>query len=174
MPNWCVNTLTIRGSEEDLLSFKKKLEDSKGKDKTVCLFKTFVPIPQELENTTSPNRDEEQAEYLTEKYGFRDWYDWQHANWGIKWGCADARWSNEKPIESRNNGLFDLVLHYETPWAPGSDCLKGIFILNNNLSFFLEYEEEGMGFRGNLFVRNGEVELEEYTEYIQNDIDGVW
>ncbi len=174
MPNWCVNTLTIRGSKKDLLAFKQKLEDNKPKDGHVCLFQTFVPIPDELKNTTSPNRDEKQSKMLFKKYGFSDWYDWQNSNWGIKWGCSDAEWVNEKPIKSRHRGLFDMQLTYQTPWAPGEECLKEIFISNSNLSFFLEYEEEGMGFRGNLFVKNGEVEIEEYTEYIQNDIDGVW
>lgn len=174
MPNWCNNTLTIRGKKEDLLAFKKQLEDNKPKDGHVCLFQTFIPIPDEVKNTTSPNQDEKQAKYLLEKYGATDWYNWQIEKWGIKWGCCDAYWENEDPTHTSHDGLFDLILHYETAWGPGDDSLKDIFMANDDLSFFLQYEEPMMGFEGNLFVKNGEVEKQEYKEYIHEDIESVW
>lgn len=176
MPNWCLNRLVIRGEKEDLLEFKKLLDDDKVKfeDANVCLFRTFAPMPDELRDSTSPNRDEEQAKLLIEKYGAKDWYDWQINTWGIKWGCCNAEWEVSEPIPTDYGTLHDLALTYDTPWGPGDDCLKDIFRAHDKLSFFLSYEEPGMGFQGNLFVKNGNPECQEYSEYITRDIEGVW
>lgn len=174
MPNWCENTLRIRGKKEDLEVFKKQLEDSKLEKRDICLFQTFCPMPKEYRDTDSPNRDEKLAEELTKKYGASDWYNWANINWGTKWGCCDTQWPIDEPIASNHDGLYDLEMSYQTAWSPGDDCLKEIFKQLNHLSFFLQYEEPGMGFAGNLFVRNGEVEMQEYREYIQNDIESVW
>lgn len=174
MPNWCNNTLTIRGKKEDLLAFKKELEDNKPKDGHVCLFQTFVPPPVEMKDTQSPNRDKKQESYFLEKYAATDWYNWQIINWGIKWGCCGAYWEEEDVTDTYHDGLFDMILHYDTPWGPGDDCLKEVFESKDNLSFFLLYEEPGMGFQGNLFVRNGKTENQECISYISNDIESIW
>lgn len=174
MPNWCNNTLTIRGKKEDLLAFKKELEDNKPKDGHVCLFQTFVPCPDELKNTTSPNKDEESTKHLLEKYGAKDWYNWQIEKWGIKWGCCSAYWEEEGLMDTHHDELFDMTLHYDTPWSPGDDCLKGIFESKDNLSFFLQYEESGMGFRGILFVKNGQLEKQECVDILETDIESLW
>lgn len=174
MPNWCSNTLTIRGKKEDLLAFKQQLEDNKPKDGKICLFQTFIPTPDEIKNTTSPNRNEESAKYLLEKYGAIDWYNWQIEKWGTKWGCCNAYWEEEDPMDTHHDELFDLILHYQTAWSPGDEGLKDIFEANDDLSFFLTYEEEGMGFQGNLFVKNGELKSEECVSYVANDIESLW
>lgn len=175
MPNWCNNVLTIRGKQEDLLAFKQKLEETKPENGHVCLFQTFIPTPDEIKNTQSPNKDQENAKYLFEKYGATDWYNWQIQKWGIKWGCCNAYWESETPINTyHDDELFDMILHYDTPWGPGDEGLISIFKENDKLSFFLTYEEPGMGFQGNLFVRNGIVESQEYTEYISSDIESLW
>ena len=175
MPNWCNNTLTIRGKKEDLLAFKKQLEDNKANTEgNVCLFRTFIPTPDEIKNTTSPNRDEENAKYLLEKYGAIDWYNWQIQKWGTKWGCCGAYWEEEDPMDTHHDGLFDMILHYDTAWSPGDDSLKDIFMANDDLSFFLRYEEFGMGFQGNLFVKNGKLEKQECLNILETDIESLW
>jgi len=174
MPNWCENTLTIRGSKKDLQAFKKKLEDTKENDKDICIFRTFRPMPKELKKTTSPNDDAKLKKQLLEKYGAEDWYDWANNNWGTKWGFCDVQWIEDKPIKTDEQNLYDIKMYYQTAWSPGDDCLEEIFQELNNLSFFLTYEEPGMGFAGTLFVRNGTTEHKETTSYVPDDIESVW
>lgn len=174
MPNWCENTLRIRGKKEDLEAFKKQLEDSKLQNKDICIFETFHPMPKEYRGVNSPNRDEDLAKELTEKYGSSDWYDWANSNWGTKWGCCDTRWHIDEPLPTDHDELYDLEMYYQTAWSPGDDCLEDIFQGLNHLSFFLTYEEPGMGFAGSLFVRNGTTEYKETREYVADDIESMW
>lgn len=173
MPNWCTNNLTVRGKKEDVLEFKSKIDSAKQND-VICIFNTFIPMPEELENSVSPPRDEEKAKYFQEKYGASDWYDWQTSNWGIKWGCRELYYENEEPIRTNHDDLYDLNINYDTAWGPGDDALEDIFKENDKLSFFLTYSEPGMGFQGTLFVRNGVTEQKETIEYMENDIENVW
>lgn len=174
MPNWCENTLRIRGKKEDIQAFKQKLEDTKQQDRDICIFRTFRPMPKAYEGVTSPNRDEKLANELLEKYGATDWYNWANINWGTKWGCCDSCWLNEQPIGTDHDDLYDIEMYYQTAWGPGDDCLEEIFQELNNLSFFLSYEEPGMGFAGSLFVREGKTEYKQMREYIVDDIESVW
>jgi len=176
MPNWCENTLTIRGAKKDLEDFKQKItpqqEDKDQKD--ICLFNTFRPMPIEYKGVTSPNNNEELAKTLTEKFGYRDWYSWALGVWGTKWGCCDSYWETEEPFSEDESDTYNLVLHYQTAWSPGDDCLEEIFQGLDNLSFFLNYREEGMGFEGALFVRNGKTEYKECRDIIARDIESLW
>jgi len=174
MPNWCENTLRIRGKKEDLEAFKQKLQDSKENDREICIFNTFRPMPKELRNDKSPQDDEALANERIAKYGASDWYNWANIVWGTKWGCCDVQWRNETPIGTNYDDLYDLEIYYQTAWAPGDDCLEEIFQKLNNLSFFLTYEEPGIGFAGSLFVRNGKTEYKETREYIADNIESLW
>lgn len=174
MPNWCENTLRIRGKKEDLQAFIKKLEDAKEEDRDICIFRTFRPMPEEYKASTSPNRDEKLASELLEKYGASDWYNWANINWGTKWGCCDTSWLNKEPIVTNYGDLYDIEMYYQTAWGPGDDCLEEIFQELNNLSFFLAYEEPGMCFEGSLFVREGTTQYKDVKEYVVKDIDSLW
>ena len=49
MPNWCNNNLTIKGDEKAIKKFAKKINKQK-------FLNSFLPLPKELEGTTSPTR----------------------------------------------------------------------------------------------------------------------
>ena len=76
MPNWCYNNATF--THKDPAMIKKLIDGAKDGN----LFNTFVPMPEEIKNTSSPS---EANEVLIEKYGASDWYSWAVANWGTKW-----------------------------------------------------------------------------------------
>lgn len=174
MPNWCDNTLRIRGKKDDLQAFKKRLEEAKTEKTGICLFSTFRPMPKEYQTVTSPNKNEKLAKELTEKYGAADWYEWANKNWGTKWGSCEAYWVIDEPSGTDYDEMYDLEISYQTAWSPGDDCLEDIFQQLDNLSFFLTYSEPGMGFEGTLFVRNGNTEYKECREYVSNDIESMW
>ena len=68
MPNWCNNTIEIKGDKESIDEFKKFLDESDGKD----WFNFFLPTPVELKE--------------------EGWYDWNVQNWGCKWNCDAQDW----------------------------------------------------------------------------------
>lgn len=62
MPNWCSNTLTISGSEQDLTRLRGELESSE----SVFDFEMILPTPRQL-------------------FEGQGWYNWRVSNWGTKW-----------------------------------------------------------------------------------------
>ena len=72
MPNWCSNTIEIKGDKESIDEFKKFLDEGNGKD----WFNFFLPTPTEL-------KDE-------------GWYMWNVNNWGCKWNCDAQDWQREE------------------------------------------------------------------------------
>ena len=91
MPNWCSNTLHIRGPKDEVENFIELIIDKTSRASATrkhCVFRGIIPMPEELENTDSPSKetDERKAELMA-KYGAFNWYDWALKNWGTKWGC---------------------------------------------------------------------------------------
>ena len=63
MPNWCDNTLTIRGNKETIQKFIESSVEVEDNKQTWLRLGKLHPAPEE------------------------DWYDWRIANWGCKWEC---------------------------------------------------------------------------------------
>lgn len=161
MPNWCSNSLTVQGAKEDVENFINKVSDNK-----LCIFQAFTPLPEELSNTASPSKSSpEELDQLIKKYGYPDWYSWQISNWGIKWGCNNLHIDRVNlDDESPHKKIFQAILYYDTPWGPGEEFLSETFQGIDKLSFFLYYEEPGMGFEGCLYVKNGSLERNTVNE----------
>jgi Ferredoxin-like domain in Api92-like protein len=172
MPNYCNNNLTIKGdakSMHEFYEFVGPLEEN-------FSMQNLCPIPIELEQTDSPakflanatkeiklkngnteivqvnqlNQTEQEylahMQYLNDKYGFDNWYDWCNANWGCKWDIDDLS------IDSQTDE--ELCVSYETPWCPNYDFIAFLGAKFQNLEFELEYYEPGMCFAGILYVQN--------------------
>ena len=71
MPNWCNNTITIRGAVESLSELKSVVEAGEG------LLQAIKPMPKELAETVKGSGDEQQT---VEYDGHSNWYDWCVAN----------------------------------------------------------------------------------------------
>ena len=149
MPNWCSNSITVRGEKEDLDKFESFLNEKDGKE----WFDFFLPCPQELKDggpVSFSAEPDENAKALTEKYGASDWYTWSVNNWGCKWNCDAQDWSRD------GDGIS---FWFDSPWGPPTELYS--FICNDtNFSVDAEYHEEGMCFLGR-FV-DGEDESYEY------------
>lgn len=89
---------------------------------------------------------------LLEQTGYTSWYEWQHDNWGIKWGDCGSR------IDSDYNESCDRVsLYFETPWAPfGDKFMTHVSTTFPNLTFVNHITEEANLFAGAERWRNGE------------------
>lgn len=135
MPNWCYNTLSVSHENPEMIS---KLVDAAKND---SLFDAFVPMPEELRNTTAPSPTNEE---LVAKYGASDWYSWSCNNWGTKWDCSDA---DASTVDGKSATVF-----FNTAWSPPIPFYDAL--VQMGFSVEATYTEEGMGFAGH--YENGE------------------
>lgn len=154
MPNWCDNSISISGP-------KKNIEEIA---KTNLSLNKLIPCPEELNdiisgsignNKKENNFFKEQLENNVKKYGAKDWYDWNVANWGTKWDITpnDVDVSYEK-----NTGTITST--FQSAWAPPIEAMKKIVAKYPKISIRLDYVETGACFAGTYSYspKNGERE----------------
>jgi hypothetical protein len=135
MPNWCSNKLTVSGPDEDVRSFVTKAvghspwsetpEKVEAAQSAQALnFHSLVPIPDDV---------------LAAGYEVAG-YQWELANWGSKWGAC------ESAIVSDWDGTVGYA--FDTAWSPPLQFLERVAKHWPSLTFILEYEEGGEGFKG--------------------------
>ena len=156
MPNHCSNKLILCGPEEDLKEF---MEFAKT-DESELDINNFVPMPEEIRNTPTSNKDIDHTEYLKSKYGFISWYDWAFNNWGTKWGAYREEVSD---IQNDTVSYF-----FSTAWAPFNEgVLEAMSEKFPRIHFEMKYAERGMGFWGIMKAKDGIV----YTN-VDNELVG--
>jgi len=159
-------------------------EDTSG-ERPYLLLESYVPMPEALRDTISPARvfetEAERDEYnaahtqawgdgtrehaitraesdrLKSQYGANNWYDWQHAYWGVKWG--DCRATLER------TGPRRVFLRFETPWSPPIAGMDAVAAKFPTLAFRLRYWECGCGFKGDARWSAGEQEYDRTEKY---------
>ena len=83
-------------------------------------------------------------------HGHKDWYNWSIENWGTKWDAGESGTNQD------TENVLDLS--FDTAWAPPTPWLQKVTEKYRKLKFTLEYTEEGMGFEGKAFAKDGEME----------------
>ena len=158
MPNWCNNDITLRHKDPAMVERAfKALSDGR-------LLSEFFPTPQELVDTVAgfPGEDlreahEAQEKRNLEKYGYKNWYDWNVANWGTKWDIGGDDGLTQRLDENTLQASFDSA------WAPPCQAYEKLI----ELGFYIKayYNEPGMCFCG---VWEGDMEngfFDDYCEY---------
>lgn len=143
MPNWCANGITLRHADPAMID---RAMNSKG------LLMEFLPTPQELTDTVAgwmgedkqAAHEAQQARNI-EKYGFKDWYDWNVANWGTKW---DFELENKERQDANT-----LTASFDSAWAPPINAYHKLCALGFEVEGM--YYEPGMCFVGK-FMGNSE------------------
>ncbi len=158
MPNWCFNALNI--SVESPKQLQKLMQAITNDSEQPFDFNRIIPIPEELANTSSPNKDN--ADEMKKKYGFSDWYDWRVTNWGTKWNASDV----ELDIETSQQ----IRIRFNTAWSPPTPVITKIAEKFPFAFITLDWEEEG-GYYGNSEYENGRLTLEHEGEM---DCDYRW
>jgi hypothetical protein len=157
MPNWCNNKATLKHKDPAMLVRAQEAFDN-GK-----LLNEFIPIPEELRNTTSGflgNGTDEQLELEAkqksnkEKYGYIDWYEFANAKWGTKWDIGGT--DTESTLEGDT-----LTLDFDSAWCPpvaGYDALAA-------LGFEIEayFYEGGCAFCGVYEGNEEDTDVDEYS-----------
>tara|TARA_R100000935_G_scaffold48815_1_gene73571 strand:- start:694 stop:1506 length:813 start_codon:yes stop_codon:yes gene_type:complete len=148
MPNHVYCFITV-SSDEDSKILEKMSKNEYG------IAGSLVPMPEDLHNTTAPNRivtekDKEISDVLIDKYKFNNWYDWSIHNWGTKWGCYD-------------NEMDGDVLRFTTAWSTMDESL--IELLAKKIPNFTYTWEEETGWGGWMNFEDGVcVQRTEYDE----------
>ena len=197
MPNWCDNQLTVFGEKRDFKKFKKlvsswgiereiiRIDDSgeliyeEKKIKYIFDFNSILPMPQELEGTSSPPREKDKklTIELKKKFGHGDWYSWREENWGTKWN-TNPKWSSctiertiipDDPISKiKYKDIVKLIYSFRTAWTPPIPVIKEAAKIFPMLLFKLSYEEYVSGWEGCLICQKREVILDIIEE---SDLD---
>lgn len=153
MPNWCSNHITVRGTNQaEIQRLAKALGEGK-----FC--HAVIPTPPELTDTMAGSYGdgdkqaalEAQEQANLEKFGYKNWYDFQTANWGTKWDvdCSD--------VEIDDDGL-GFSGGFESAWAPPIQIAEAL--VEQGFEVTLYYYEPGMGFVGKY-----EDGIDDYYEY---------
>ncbi len=157
MPNWCNNGITLRHKDPAMID-----RVMNGKD---GLLMEFLPTPQELLDTVAgfPGEDqraahEAQMKSNVEKYGFKDWYDWNVANWGTKWDIGFD--SIEREDANTVSGSFDSA------WAPPVNAYEKLCAMGFEIEAY--YYEPGMCFCGK-WTGNEDESDDDYYEFSDCD-----
>ena len=124
MPNWCNNTIDIVGPTETI---KQVWEDA------ACtgLLEAMVPMPKDLEDTTSPSEGV-------------NWYNWRVSNWGTKWDI------DMEGLEFTDNGdgTASISGWFDSAWSPPIEAYNAFLDDMDNCYIEAYYQELGMDFVG--------------------------
>lgn len=134
MPNWCGNSVTVKGSQSTLSKFMKAVESERSKFD----FNKVIPYPEEFRKaeTESDNPN------LFTKGG----YDWCITNWGTKW------WVHEIFI-TVNKG--EIIYDFDTAWSPCVPVIEALAKRYPSLWIKIGYEESGWISQVMQFLRVG-------------------
>jgi len=131
MPNHCFNDISITGPSSELEKFWEGLSKYKGE---YSILRSYVPMPEELENTRAYSEPV-------------NWLSWAMENWGSKWGDYDVDINFD---ETEISGL------YCSAWGPCNEGILNVSALFPDLTFRVDYREDGVGFIGRQVCHNGE------------------
>jgi len=141
MPNHTTNKLTIEGASVDQF-----IEDAKGtptKDEPFAplSFKSLLPTPAELLESNEISESK-----------MPDWHTWRMANWGTKWDAYDfhGEWQPNSPT--------NYSIGFYTAWDAPSNFFEKVSVDYPDITFVLDFADEGGAFLGRETIRNGNVE----------------
>jgi hypothetical protein len=127
MPNWCNNSITIKGSTETI---KQLWEDARSGEE-FGLLNAMVPMPNELEGTTAPSDGP-------------NWYDWRVENWGTKWDIDDTGLE----FTDNGDGTAEISGWFDSAWSPPIDAYSKFCDDMDGVYLEAYYQESGMCFVG--------------------------
>ena len=147
MPNHTTNKLTIEGASVDQF-----IEDAHGKPRegeqfVPLSFESLLPTPAELMDGKRAGR----TEYTQSTHHMPDWYEWRLSNWGTKWDAYDfhGEWQPNSPT--------NYSLTFFTAWNAPTKFFERVSKDYPDITFVLDFADEGGAFLGRDVVRDGEM-----------------
>lgn len=151
MPNWCSNTVKIKGTRTNISKLRTAME----KEKRFLDF--FKPQPRGLVDRPVP-----------EGQTMPDWWNWRVNNWGTKWEIALDDESTQIFWDDSGTGV---EVCFDSAWAPPLDAFAYAM---EEFDFEIEllYYEPGMCFAGKFTACRGVV-ADEYFDDLEKVSDEV-
>lgn len=192
MPNWCENDLTVHGPANEINRMLEFVSNKAGEDgkETVFDFNKITPYPEKFVEMDKRYREfgircnaifsaygegqeserNQRLEALLQEFGaqpgehFTDGYNsggyqWCNANWGTKWNACGAT------LEERDQNDDEVILHFDTAWAPPIPVIEKLAAIFPGLDFCHEYYEQGMAICGSARYSAGKCERSTQGEY---------
>jgi hypothetical protein len=141
MPNWCDNSLEVRGEPRDLEMFLSESFSRDKNDRRYLDFEKIIPLGEEGE----------------------DWIEKHCSGWGTKWNLDGGDFGMD------HQGDY-LSLWFLTAWTPPIPVMRKLTEKYPSLSFALEYHERGIGFRGAFEGYFGKVMRDECWDMTHDDL----
>ena len=139
MPNWCENTLTISGPNEDIAKFIEENHNPKEDNSP----KSFLPLDFTKSAPITAGQKENES------------YNWKAENWGTKTNSNAAIHGQASSLSPREQletyWLVDdqeAIIDFETAYAPPIPWLETVAAKYPTIYFMLEYREIGSGIEG--------------------------
>ncbi len=157
MPNWCANTLRVKGSPENLDSFLEEVKytriDVDTGEKVFMCFAFSGMLPQE-----------------GEEYERLGWIDWRIKYWGTTKEAFD-------PEIKREGNKIEIT--FDTAWSPPREWFKIMTAKYSKLDCTLAYCESGSAYYGFDHSKTGspyitdqefhKIKQTDYAEHVGND-----
>lgn len=168
MPNWVENEITITGDKTVLSQIKEQLarkvfyftNHSTYEDTGRVDLQPINDNPFSFYNIVSPLVDGREPDDF-------DWYNWNLANWGVKWDSHQALLANETDNE--------LFYTFSTAWSDPDIVLVTLSKLFPDVEIVNRWTEE-QGFGEENLYENGtrtvldKWDIPEYTEEEEDEI----
>ena len=164
MPNWCNNSITITGPKAKIENLWKRSQGSTP-NSDFGLLNAMVPMPKQLEGTTSPSPKEGEPQPLVD--GHDNWYDWRVENWGCKWDVDDTGLE----FEDCKDGYATISGWFDSPWAPPIEAYNTWLEENKDCTLESFYEEGGMDFAGH-YDSGSDDYIEGISDYARKVVKG--
>lgn len=141
MPNWCSNSIMVRGSQQREI---QRLVDALNNSK---FLNAVIPVPEDLMRDGSASHGGPNADHYDqiraenrERHGYESWYDFCNSRWGTKWdvgedGCATID----------EDGL-GFSASFDSAWAPPIGVYEAL--VEQGFEVVAYYFEPGMCFAG--------------------------
>ena len=155
MPNWCNNSIEIKGPKDKL---EKLWQGATAEGEDGGLLNSMVQMPSELNGTTSPTPPDSEQPMVD---GVDNWYDWRVKNWGCKWDVG----TEGLEYVDNGDGTAEITGWFDSPWGPPLTALETYSEANEDVYIDEWYEEGGMDFAGNW---NSEEGYDDYLEGISD------
>lgn len=144
MPNWCQNTLSIKGTKGQIVDFNKRYLPNE-----TFSFENIIPSPQTIEECPEDyiiHSEREATRHLlywdpTQPRNWFNWYDWNCNYWGCKWNATTIS------VEQNEDSI---KIFFDTPWAPPIPVIEKLIEDNPQLEIECEYFEPGMWLAGTI------------------------
>ena len=170
MPNWATNIVTIQGDTATLDEIATKLATPyekivkhipSGAEKALPVTGDFllwnIVAPDDIEAYyAEPQKpqigdtiEESMNNAVRELQESNNWYAWNVRNWGTKWEISGAQL--QKTDKS-------IIYTFDSAWSPPVEAIAKLASLYPQVTVSIRFVEEGMGFAGEVFFRDGEHE----------------